>query len=83
MTAVEDIRAALKAAGPVARGRDRVLLVGNSAQLAIWCELYCLHRHPDPQIDGIPMRSTLEFDGWAIRDVDAAGVWHEVGEDTA
>lgn len=80
MTAVDDIRAALKAADPVADGRERVLLVGCSAERAIWCEIKALYQHPDPHLDGVPVRSTLEFDGWALRDVDEAGVWHEVGE---
>jgi hypothetical protein len=78
VSALTDIRAALKAAPPAVAHRERVILIGDSAEMAVYAEQLMLKDEIDPRIDGVTMRRTDEFRGWALRDVDRLGVWHDV-----
>jgi hypothetical protein len=73
-----EIRAALNAACPPPRGRERAVLVGASALVAIYADQKSLRDETNPEIDGVSVVITTEFPGWAIRDIDRRGRWHDV-----
>lgn len=80
MSAWDDIWAALQKAPALPAGWERAVLVGQSARRSIHvsASLGLISDEEQDQIGEVPLRNTLEFDGWVIRDIDPAGVWHEV-----
>jgi hypothetical protein len=79
VTALTDIKARLRTLAPVPKGSERVVFVGWSARRSIIAA-----RHIDNASDkenlpkklgGYLVRTTTEFDGWAIRDCDSRGRW--------
>ena len=79
MSALRDIRAAVKAAPPLRRGWERIIFLGLSAEKAVSAEMN-IRDEDDPRIGGIEVVNTIEFAGWALREIDPKGQWHEVDE---
>lgn len=81
MSALDEVKAALRAAAPVKAGRDRVVLLGIAAERSVIAHTASTEGRTEliEKVDGVPIHTTSEFDGWAIRDVDKRGRWHDVG----
>jgi len=81
VTALADIRKCLSALSPAGAGMERAILVGISAERSIMAELR-IREDAAPELPdslfGTIAVTTREFDGWAVRDCDAAGVWHDI-----
>lgn len=78
MTALGDIIDTLKALPPVIGSRERVVLIGISARRSLDLSVLAGEIGKLDTIGGFFVRDTIEFEGWAIRDVDVAGQWHDV-----
>lgn len=80
MSAYEDIRKALVEAPMRKPDHERVLLVGWPALQALKSAVKTGEAPEDAEdmILGVHVRTTQEFVGWEIRDVDRHGVWHAV-----
>jgi hypothetical protein len=79
VSALDEIMAALKAAKPLP-GPDweRAVLVGISAQRSINADVVRNGDEPMEEIDGVMVLTTLEFDGWEIRQIGPEGRWEDV-----
>lgn len=79
MSALHHISDALKRLPAVREGWDRAILVGISAERSIMSALSSEDRKKGlpEKINGVLVISTLEFDGWEIRDIDPKGKWHD------
>lgn len=75
MSALDDIRSALRLCEPVKAGQDRTILVGISAFRSLAAEFGHDDAVPE-KIAGVEVVRT-EFEGWAIRDVDKRGRWRD------
>lgn len=80
MSAWDDIWAALQKAPALPDGWERAVFVGPSARTSITIAARdgLISDKEEDEIGGVPLVGTLEFGGWVIRDIDPAGVWHEV-----
>lgn len=79
MSALDDIRTALKALPPPPNGSDRFVVLGISARRSIEADL--LLNEDGLEIEaavGLFVRETIDFDGWDILECDAAGRFKSV-----
>lgn len=77
MGALSDIKAAMRQLPKLKRGHSRVVLVGISAERSLACDgIKTLDANAERMM-GMALMPTLEFNGWAIRDCDTKGRWHE------
>lgn len=78
MTALSDIQAAIRAAGPVRAGCKRTVVIHPFTLQAVHAEQRVLESAVNPAIFGIPIVETGEFRGWDLCDIDERGHAHPV-----
>lgn len=85
MSAFDDISKAVEGLSPVRPDYERVILIGHSAWRSLAATDACggipegkLSNDFDGQrLLGIFLRDTLEFPGWAIREIGPPGIWED------
>ena len=79
MSAFDDIERALQRCPPKRAGWARCVFVGASAAYSMDAKLKHTGGNPFPdRFNGAQVYRTEDFLGWAIRDLDTNGKWHEV-----